>query len=146
MLSCSILKLLPTQHSAIVKNSAKWPRCRVVFRSQMVWYTMVKSYKVLGLLRRVFSSVHCPRAETFSTYSWFFSLLYCSPICRPHLPFTILAPWKQRVQRRAIKFILNNYVSNCRLCLLDLNFLCITIEDPLYSVLRQVFERAIAPF
>ena len=48
-----------------------------------------------------------------------------------------LSPWKQRVQRRATKFILNNYVSNCRLCFRDIHLLYTAIDGPL----RKVFER-----
>ena len=98
--------------------------------------------KFLVYLEESFPLFNCPWTKKGSLHNFgSFLLLYCSPICRPQFPFTILAPWKQRVQRRATKFILNNYVSNCRLCSLDLNFLYTTIEGPLYSVLRKVFER-----
>ena len=82
---------------------------------------MTKS-KVLGLLRRVFSSVYCPWAKKVLYVSLIRSkLLYCSPIWRPHLLTDIKA--LEDVQRRATKYILNNYDSNYRLRLLDLKLL-----------------------
>ena len=101
---------------------------------------MVKSYKVLGLLRRVLPSVHCPWAKkvlyiTLVRFYCFTSLPSAVLIC--HLQ---LAPRKQRLQRWATKFILNHYVSNYRLCFLDLHLLYITIDGPLYPVLRKAIE------
>ena len=50
---------------------------------------MVKSYKVLGLLRRVFPLFNCPLTKKGSLHNFgSLLLLYCSPICRPHLPFS----------------------------------------------------------
>jgi hypothetical protein len=56
-------------------------------------------------------------------------LLYCSPIWRPHLLRDIKA--LENVQRRATKFILNNYVSNYRLRLLDLHLCSFNLTNVL---------------
>ena len=81
-----------------------------------------KSYKCLGLLRRVFSSASCVRAKKVLYLSLVRSkLLYCSPIWRPQLLTDIRA--LENVQRRATKFILNDYLSNYRFRLVNLNLL-----------------------
>ena len=83
---------------------------------------IAKSYKVLGLLRRVFSSVRCPQAKKVLYISLVRSkLLYCSPLWRPHLLSDIKA--LENVQRRATRFILHNTHSNYRDRLVDLQLL-----------------------
>ena len=63
----------------------------IVLTSDLKWRDhymsiMAKSYKILGLLRKVFSSVHCHQAKKVLYISLVRSkLLYCSPIWRPHL-------------------------------------------------------------
>jgi hypothetical protein len=107
----------------------------VVLSSDLRWsdhyeYIMAKSYRVLGLLLRVFSSVHCPQAKRVLYITLVRSkLLYCSPIWRPHLLRDIKA--LENVQRRATKFILNNYVSNYRLRLLDLHLCSFNLTNVL---------------
>ena len=81
-----------------------------------------KSYKLLGLLRRVFSSVTCIRAKKVLYISLVQSrMLYCSSIWCPHLLTDIRA--LENVQRRATKFILNDHLTNYRQCLVSLNLL-----------------------
>ena len=98
---------------------------------------MAKSYKVLGLLRRVFSSVYCPWAKEVLYPSFDQSyILYCSPIWRPHLLTDIKA--LENVQRCATKFILNSYDSNYRLRFHDLQLLplmmVLEINDILFFI------------
>ena len=58
-------------------------------------------YKMLCLLRRTFSKVDCVQAKKAPYLSPVRSKLpYCSPIWRPHF------------QRRATKYITNDYSSN----------------------------------
>ena len=100
----------------------------------MLWYLLIcsgsvtislfssKSYKCLGLLRRVFSSASCVRAKKVLYLSLVRSkLLYYSPIWRPHLLTDIRA--LENVQRRATKFILNDFLSNYRFRLVNLSLL-----------------------
>ena len=85
-------------------------------------FILPKSYKILGLLRRVFSSVNCVRAKKVLYLSLVRSkLLYCSPIWRPHLLSDVRA--LENVQRRATKFIVNDSLSNYHLRLVNLNLL-----------------------
>ena len=79
-------------------------------------------HKILGFLRRVFSSVNCVRAKNVLYLSLVRSkLLYCSPIWHPHLLSDVRA--LENVQRRATKFILNDSLSNYHLRLVNLNLL-----------------------
>ena len=87
----------------------------------------MKSYRVHGLLWKVFSSVHCPPGYKGSLYITLVGskLLYCSPIWHRRLLIHL-----ENVQRRATDFILNNYVSNYRLRSLHLHL------QPLMMVLE----------
>ena len=73
-----------------------------------------KAYKMLGLIRRSFSNT----LSVFNKKSLYVSLvkshlLYCSVIWRPHLRKDIML--LERVQRRASKFLLNDYSSDYNL-------------------------------
>ena len=81
-----------------------------------------KSYKLLGLLCRVFSSVTCIRAKKVLYLSLVRSrMLYCSPIWCPYLLTDIRA--LENVQRRATKFILNDHLTDYHQRLVSLNLL-----------------------
>ena len=87
----------------------------VVVSSDLKWkshYEVVlsKAHKILGLLQRVFSSALCVKAKKVLYISLVRSqLLYCSQIWCPHLLTDIRT---LGVQRRATKFILNDYQSD----------------------------------
>ena len=114
-------------NSKLVATKTVHPDLGVVVSSDLQWkshylFILPKSYKILGLLRRVFSSVNCVRAKKVLYLSLVRSkLLYCSPIWRPHLLSDVRA--LENVQRRATKFILNDSLSNYRLRLVNLNLL-----------------------
>ena len=99
----------------------------VVFSSDLTFtahYDMIvkRAYRVLGLLRRTFRASTNIHEKLILYVSLVRSqLLYCSQIWRPHLvsDFTKL----ERVQRRATKFILNDYTSDYKARLLALNLL-----------------------
>ena len=85
----------------------------------------------------MFSSVHCPRAIRVLYITLVCSkLLHCSPIWRLHLLRDIKAI--ENVQRRATKFILNNYVSNDRLHLLDLPLKCLNEPSAHFNIFRFI--------
>ena len=99
----------------------------VIVTSDLRWRAhlqsiMAKAYKVLGLLRRLFTSVGCPDAKRVLYVSLVQpKLLYCSPIWRPCVLSDIRA--LEYVQRRATKFILSRTDINYRLRLLHLRLL-----------------------
>lgn len=74
-------------------------------------FIIARAYKVLGLIRRKFIPFHSPSTLTKLYTSLVRSqLLYCSQIWRPHLMRDILN--FEQIQRRATKFILNDYTSS----------------------------------
>ena len=85
----------------------------IVFSSNLSWdhhyyHISHHSYKMLGLLRRTFSST----SSTETKKSLYLSLVrsqltYASPIWRPHKIKQINMP--EKIQHRATKFIHNNY-------------------------------------
>ena len=80
-----------------------------------------KAYKILGLLRRCFKidAIDAKRKLYISLVRS--HLLYCSPIWRPHKIKDILL--LEHVQRRATKYILNDYTSSYKSRLTKLNLL-----------------------
>lgn len=81
-----------------------------------------QAYKKLGLLRRSFSSVTSVSAKKSLYLSLIRSqLIYCSQVWRPHLVKDIKL--LENVQRRATKFILNDYTSDYKTRLLKLQLL-----------------------
>lgn len=99
----------------------------VMFSSDLtfsVHYDLIvkRAYRVLGLLRRTFSFRTCVREKLLLYVSLVRSqMIYCSPIWRPYLVKDIVI--LERVQRRATKYILNDYRSNYRTRLMALNLL-----------------------
>ena len=88
----------------------------VLISSDLTWtshisYITTKAYKILGLLRRTFGSLHNPMAKKKLYLTLVRSQVsYCSPVWRPHLSKDILL--LEQVQRRSTKFILNDYHSS----------------------------------
>ena len=88
-----------------------------------------KAYKTLGLIRRSFStSVDTRTRRDLYLFLVRSQLLYCSLIWRPYLIKDIKL--LEQVQRRATKYILNDYVSDYKSRLTSLNML------PLMTVLE----------
>ena len=80
-----------------------------------------KAYQILGLIRRTFR-VNCIEAKKQLYISLVRSqIMYCSQIWRPQLIRDITT--LERVQRRATKFILNDYISPYKSRLQQLNLL-----------------------
>ena len=99
----------------------------VIFSFDLKWschyeHIIAKALKILGLLRRQLSSSNCINTKKilyiFIVRSW---LLYCSPLWRPHLMKDIIL--LERVQRRATKFIFNDYSSDYKSRLIKLGML-----------------------
>ena len=97
-------------------------------------HILSKSYKMLGLLRRTFSEIHCSRAKRILYLSLIRSqLLYCSPLWRPHLLSDIKC--LEDVQRRSTKFILRDSSLSYRDRLLKLNLLPLMMEFEISDII-----------
>ena len=81
-----------------------------------------KAYRTLGLVRRTFSST-IPTSVKVKLYTSLIrsQVLYCSPVWRPHLIKDIKK--LEQLQRRATKYILNDYVSDYKARLTNLRLL-----------------------
>lgn len=85
-------------------------------------FIVSKSYRILGLLRRTFRSVNYTHEKKLLYVLLVRSqLTYCSPVWRPHLIRDIVK--LERVQKRATKYILNDYKSDYKSRLLSLGLL-----------------------
>ena len=123
----------------IINESSSCKDLGIIFTNTLSWrkhYEMIssKAYKSLGLLRRVFKESHCPHTRKFLYISLVRSkLLYCSSLWRPHLLEDI--ELLKKVQRRATKFILNDYTSDykTRLGMLPLMYIY-EIADILFFI------------
>ena len=91
------------------------------------------AYKSLGLIRRTFST-HSTTAKKLLCFTLVQSrLTYCSQLWRPHLlkDISIL----ERVQRRATKYILNDYSSSYKSRLVKLDLLPLMYQYKLSDLL-----------
>ena len=87
----------------------------VIFSSDFNWsahYNTIttKAYKTLGLIRRTFKTISINAKKQLYIALVKSQLLYCSQLWRPQLikDITML----ERIQRRATKYILNDYNSS----------------------------------
>ena len=81
-----------------------------------------KAYKSFGLLRRIFKESYCLETRKNLYVSMIRStLMYCSCLWKPYLLSDI--ELLERVQRRATKYIFNDYTSNYKERLLRLKLL-----------------------
>ena len=92
------------------------------------------AYKSLGLLRRTFSSYHSTVTKKMLYISLVRSkLIYSSQLWNPYLIKDIVM--LERIQRRATKFILNDYTSSYKSRLLKLNILPLMYQFDYYDIL-----------
>ena len=111
----------------------------VLISDNLVWkehydHLLKRAYKTLNLLRRIFHNVRCVQAKKVLYFSLVHSqLLYCSPIWRPHFIRDIIAI--ENIQRRATKFILNDYSSDYKYRLITLNLLPLMMQFELQDLL-----------
>ena len=110
-----------------------------LFSSNLSWsqhYSIIsaKAYKQLGLIRRTFSSSVSIRAKKLLYLSLVRSqLTYCCQIWRPHLIKDIT--FLERIQRRATKFILNDFSADYKTRLISLSLLPLMFLYELFDVL-----------
>lgn len=104
----------------------------VIASSDLTWkchydHQVTRVYRTLGLLRRTFKAADSIAAKLHLYVSLIKSqLLYCSQVWRPHFIKDIVK--LENVQRRATKYILNDYNSDYKSRLTSLNLLPLMLE------------------
>ena len=97
-------------------------------------YLLSKAYRTLGLLRRTFSNTMSIHAKKVLNISLVRSRLsYCSPIWRPRLLKDIKSI--ENVQRRATKYILQDYKSCYRSRLIKLHMLPLMVQFEITDIM-----------
>lgn len=109
----------------VVKTSDCIKDLGLMLTSDLNWskhyqYISSRAYKILGLLRRTFTTESVIARKKLFISLVRSQLLYCSQVWRPQLIKDIVL--LERIQKRATKYILNDYSSpyKCRLIKLDL--------------------------
>ena len=123
----------------VIANCKQHKDLGVLMANDLSWsahlqFITARAYKMLGLLRRSFSS----SGSSSAMKSLYLSLvrsrvIYCSQVWRPFLlkDINIL----ENVQRRATKFILNDFISDYKSRLLTLHLLPLTMMYELNDIL-----------
>ena len=97
----------------IMSNDLSWSRhCE---------YIVSKAYRTLGMIRRAFKTSSIPAKRKLYLSLVRSRLSYCSPVWRPQHARDVIS--LERVQRRATKYILNDYTSDYKSRLLSLHLL-----------------------
>ena len=95
---------------------------------------VTRAYKMLGLIRRCFShTASVPVRRLLYTSLVRSHLIYCSVIWRPYLRRDIIV--LEKLQRRATKFILNDYTSDYKTRLSSLELLPLSMTLELYDII-----------
>lgn len=114
-------------NNVIIASSSTHKDLGITVSTSLSWSThyetlLAKAYKILGLLRRTFSGSNCIATKKSLYIALVRSLVtYCSPVWRPQYKRDIMAI--EKLQKRATKYILSDYVSNYRERLLALHLL-----------------------
>ena len=111
----------------------------IIMSSNLSWtahyqHILFQAYKMLSLLRRVFSTAHCPQTKKTLYLALVKSkLMYNSQIWRPQFikDITLI----EQLQRRATKYILGDYTSSYKTRLIHLNLLPLMMQFELNDVL-----------
>ena len=104
----------------------------IIMSESLCWkehhnYLLKRAYRTLGLCRRTFRNVNCVQAKKLLYMSLVrCHLLYCSPVWRPQFIKDIISI--ENIQRRATKFILNDFRPNYKFRLTKLNLLPLMME------------------
>lgn len=114
----------------------------VIFCHDLTWsthisYIISKAYKTLGLVRRTFSHCSSINAKKLLYISLVRSILtFSSQVWRPYLKKDIIA--LEKVQRRATKFILNDFSSDYKTRLQQLQLLPLMMTLELNDIIFTV--------
>ena len=124
------------QHQLLVTNSHK--DLGIIVSSNLDWidhynYISGQAYKIFGLLHRTFSNCNSTHAKNSYLSLVRPKLTYCSCVRRPHLIKDITT--LENVQRRATKFILNDYTSDYKSRLLKLDMFPLMLFYEYYDII-----------
>ena len=100
--------------------------------SDHVSLVVAKAYKVLGLLRRSFHSAHSSLRTLLYTSLICSQLTYCCQVWRPHLLKNIQV--LERVQQRATKWILNDFITDYKSRLISLHLLPLMMSFEIHDI------------
>ena len=100
--------------------------------SNHVSVVVAKAYKVLGFLRRSFHSAHSSLHRLLYTSLIRSQLTYCCQVWRPHLLKDIQV--LERVQRRATKWILNDFTTDYKSRLISLHLLPLMMSFKIHDI------------
>lgn len=126
-------------NNSIISSSNQHRDLGVIFSSDLSWkdhYSTIssKAYRIMGLLRRSFSSSSSVATKKTLYISLIRSkITYASQIWHPHLLNDVST--LERIQRRATKFILNDYTSDYKSRLQSLHLLPLMMTLEIYDVL-----------
>ena len=96
-----------------------------------------KAYRILRLLQRSFkNTTSTPQKKLLYISLVRFQLMYCSPLWRPYLIKDICK--LENIQRRATKYVLNNYRDDYKSRLISLNLLPLMRQLEVYDILAAV--------
>ena len=100
--------------------------CMIIISKDISWsrhcdYIVSKAYRTLGMIRRAFKTSSIPAKRKLYLSLVRSRLSYCSPVRRSQNARDIIS--LERVQRRATKYILNDYTSDYKSRLLSLHLL-----------------------
>ena len=114
----------------LINNNLKW--------SLHQDNVLTKGYKTLDLIRRTFSNSISSTVKCKLYITLVRSLLmYCSPIWHPHLMKDIIK--LEQLQRTATKHILQDYSSDCKSRLTNLNLLPLCFRNIRHNVFYQQY-------
>ena len=146
---CVLVRFSPSPHSSItndylindlpISNQNLYRDLGVILTSNLSWnehykHFLSNAYRILSLIRRIFITTHCPQNKrTLYLLLVRSRLMYCSPVWRPQFIKDIKVI--ERVQRRATKFILDDYGSDYKGHLTSLNMLPLMMQFELNDII-----------
>ena len=137
--SCSPISFTYTLNDKGIAYKSKVKDLGLIVSANSQWHShyqviLSKAYKILGLLRRVFSNSVSISAKCSLYKSLVCSqLLYCSVVWRPYLLVDIKC--LELVQRRATKFIIKGTTMDYRNRLINLHLLPLMMEFEIADII-----------
>ena len=129
-------------NSVLITSTDTHKDLGVIISADLQWkshyqHIISKAYKMLGLLRRFFSSINCIQVKRSLYLSLVCSQLhYCSVLWRPH--FKVDIRHLETVQRRATRFIVNDNSMDYKERLMNLNILPLMMQYEISDIMFLV--------